>query len=87
MGKRMKSKKTCVISDDIVIRLRNTQIGGSFLCSEAADEIERLRAERFNWFIVARELKDAVLGTVESEVAMIDYYRLRGNLEDPRDCA
>lgn len=31
------------MSDDIVTQLRNTQIGGILLCSEAADEIERLQ--------------------------------------------
>lgn len=30
---------------DIVTRLRDTQFGGRSLCREAADEIERLRAE------------------------------------------
>lgn len=80
------------MTDDIVTRLRKHHewfgSGGqpTSVWEDAADEIERLRAERCNWFIVAQELKDSIMGTVESEVAMVDYYRLRGSLEDPRDC-
>lgn len=48
-------------------------------------ENERLRRERLEWFIVARQLRDAVMAKQEVDEAMSDYLRVRGSLEDPRD--
>ena len=52
---------------------------------DAADEIQRLRRERLEWFIVARQLRDAVMAKQEVDEAINDYLRVRGSLEDPRD--
>lgn len=52
----------------------------------AADEIERLRYERREWFLVARQLRDALMMKREIDDALNDYLRTRGRLEDPRDC-
>ncbi len=35
--------------DDIVTRLRGKYAGQLLICTEAADEIERLRADRDSW--------------------------------------
>lgn len=42
--------------DDIVTRLRGKYQGQLPICIEAADEIERLRADRDKWRTVADEL-------------------------------
>lgn len=52
---------------------------------EASAEIERLRHERLKWFLVARQLRDAVMAKQEIDEALSDYLRARGSLEDPRD--
>ena len=51
------------------------------------DEIERLRHERLEWFLVARQLRDAAIAKKEIDEALNDYLRVRGRLEDPRDAA
>lgn len=48
-------------------------------------ENERLRRERLEWFLVARQLRDAVMAKQEIDEAVNDYLRVRGSLEDPRD--
>ena len=48
-------------------------------------ENERLRRERLEWFIVARQLRGAVMAKQEVDEAISDYLRVRGSLEDPRD--
>ena len=85
------------MTDDIVTRLRrhcHTEYpmgdGQVFrlkmpLLSEAADEIERLRAERLQWFLVARQLRDALFGTEEKDAAVDEYLRTRGRLKNPRE--
>lgn len=80
------------MSDDIVIRLRKAfDIWLShgevddLAWNEAADEIERLRHERFEWFLVACGLRDAVMEKLDVHAAFDDYLRVRGRLEDPRD--
>lgn len=50
-------------------------------------EIERLREERLQWFVVARQLRDALFGTEEKDAAVDEYLRTRGRLEDPREQA
>ena len=57
----------------------------NWLMGDAADEIQRLRRERLEWFIVARQLRDAVMAKQEVDEAINDYLRVRGSLEDPRD--
>ena len=76
-----------MVSDDIVIRLRY-QRTNSVLCAEAADEIERLRADRDRWRSLANHLiRDLEFRTdptaanfiVQQMVARIDRERaLRG---------
>ena len=44
------------MTDDIVTRLREKYLGQLPVCQEAADEIERLRAECSNLLIVAQKL-------------------------------
>lgn len=89
------------MSDDLVTRLRESsgmttsRSDDGFmsihpdtdLMRQAADEIERLRRERNKWFLVARQLRDALLsGNGEDANNAIDnYLRTRGNLEDPRE--
>ena len=85
------------MSDDIVTRLRQRAIYRrdkhkfdadiEMIENEAADEIERLREERLQWFVVARQLRDALLGTEEKDAAVDEYLRTRGRLEDPREQA
>ena len=75
------------VSDDLVTRLR-TKYGGQLpIAMEAADEIERLRRERNEWFSAARQLRDALLSgnTYDADNAIDNYLLTRGNLEDPRD--
>lgn len=61
------------------------------LLNDAIDEIERLQMERRDWFIVARDLKDALFSndaladTPAVQPALDTYLRVRGRLEDPRD--
>lgn len=43
-------------TDDIVTRLRGKYQGQLPICDEAADEIERLRADRDKFFHLARRL-------------------------------
>lgn len=43
------------MTDDIVTRLRGQRTNG-VLCNQAADEIERLRAERVRWERIAHDL-------------------------------
>ena len=76
------------MTDDIVTRLRDylAIVDHAFVLnelSEAADEIERLRAERFQWFVVARQLRDALIGAEEKDAAFDEYLRTRGRLEEP----
>ena len=56
-----------------------------FMGSVHLMEIERLRRERLEWFLVARQLRDAVMAKQEVDEALSDYLRVRGRLEDPRD--
>ena len=44
------------MTDDIVTRLREKYSGQLPICLEAADEIERLRAERIRWEKIAHYL-------------------------------
>mgnify|MGYP007090134654 CR=1 FL=1 len=44
------------MTDDIVTRLREKYLGQLPICLEAADEIERLRAERDEWRSIANQL-------------------------------
>jgi hypothetical protein len=46
-----------VVTDDIVTRLRKKYSGQLPICSEAADEIERLQ----NWELLARDIVQAVI--------------------------
>ena len=76
------------MTDDIVTRLREHHCCDETDCRQAelaADEIERLRAERLEWFLVARQLRDAVGYVTEIQDAIDNYLRVRGRLEDPRD--
>lgn len=84
------------MSDDIVTRLRNEVVKAEIddaLTSwelaktvwEAATEIERLRHERLEWFLAARQLRDVILEQGDAQPALDDYLRVRGRLEDPRD--
>ena len=52
---------------------------------ELHDEVIRLRQERLEWFLVARQLRDAVMRVREIDEAIDGYLRVRGRLEDPRD--
>lgn len=72
------------MNEDIVARLRDSQFGGRSLCREAADEIERLQHERLEWFLVARQLRDALLSNQQLDEALDSYLRVRGKFEDPR---
>lgn len=51
----------------------------------AADEVERLRYECREWFLVAREMRDVILGQGDTQAALDDYLRVRGRLSDPRN--
>lgn len=80
------------MTDDIVTMLRreydyfnNDGVGDYELLTIAADEIERLRAERREWFLVARYLRDALIGEQHKDAVMDLYLRTRGRLEDPRE--
>jgi hypothetical protein len=53
---------------------------------DAEAEVRRLQYERNEWFSVAQRLRDAILGTEQSDIALDNYLRVRGRLEDPRDC-
>lgn len=77
---------------DIVTRLRHIysqkDVGVSVnpeTFTEAADEIERLRAERLEWFVIARQLLEVVIAAEKPNPAIDAYLRLRGSLEDPRN--
>ena len=80
------------MTDDIVTRLRVMTVAESAeniyaTMIDAAYEIERLRKERMEWFLVARELRDAThLSMDRLEAAHTQYLRTRGTYEDPRDC-
>ena len=87
-----------MVSDDIVTRLRMSadlvdgfpkapakNVFPTSWLFEAADEIERLRAERLEWFLVARQLRDALLGGKDKDQALDEYLRTRGRLEDARE--
>ena len=81
-----KASLEALVSDDIVTRLRAWHTEWDwYLPDDAADEIERLRHERFEWFLVACGLRDAVTGNLDVHAAFDDYLRVRGRLEDPRD--
>lgn len=91
----MSTNGRCVVIDDIVTRLRDVGFSLGFYGNagqnrvtvfQAADEIERLRAERLDWFHVARQFRDVVLEVGNIENALDEYLRVRGRLEDPRDC-
>lgn len=72
---------------DIVTRLRNKYAGQLPICIEAADEIERLRKERKEWFVLAQELVHKImLVDIEDGYGEVidEYMRTRGRLEDPR---
>lgn len=72
------------MSEDIVTRLLESQFGGRSLCREAADEIQRLRQERLEWFLVACRLRDALIVSKQQlDEALDSYLRVRGRLEDP----
>lgn len=78
------------MATDIVVQLRELASSiergnGKSTVYGAADEIERLRYERNEWFLVARQLRDAVMAKQEIDEALNDYLRVRGRLEDPRD--
>ena len=73
------------MSEDIVTRLLEPGLCGWDTQKEAAAEIERLRHERLEWFLVARQLRDAAIAKQEINEALNDYLRARGRLEDPRD--
>lgn len=53
--------------------------------SQLKNEILRLKVERMQWFLVAANLKDAMLGAADRDEAFDNYLRMRGKLEDPRD--
>lgn len=81
------------MNDDILTFLHreydhfNNDGGGDYeVILTAANEIERLRYERREWFLVARQLRDSLMMTREIDDALNDYLRTRGRLEDPRDC-
>ena len=80
------------MTTDIVTQLRkeweygNNAKGCDYeMFAQAADEIERLRYECREWFLVAREMRDVILGQGDTQAALDDYLRVRGRLEDPRD--
>lgn len=76
------------MSNDIVTRLRNKYGGQLPICGEAADQIERLEADRDRWKNVAELAMQArfddVWGHVEEayELAVIDHHHLQ--LENDR---
>ena len=63
------------MNDDIVERLR-FQRTNSVLCAEAADEIERLRAEKEHWFHLARRLFDLIPETSSEALHRANVLRL-----------
>lgn len=78
------------MATDIVVQLRMLATCmergyGMSTVYGAADEIERLRDERREWFLVAREMRDVILGQGDTQAALDDYLRVRGRLEDPRN--
>lgn len=79
--------------EDTVTRLRQAPVPDELVPVEQLfdleDEIERLRAERLEWFLVARQLRDALVesGNKEPFEAFDEYLRTRGRLEDPREQA
>lgn len=77
------------MATDIVIQLRELASSmkrgnGMSTVYGAADEIERLRYECKEWFLVAREMRDVILGQGDTHAALDDYLRVRGRLADPR---
>lgn len=52
---------------------------------KSSNEIVRLRQERLEWFLVAKDLSYALLQGRDADEAFDNYLRTRGRLEDPRD--
>lgn len=48
-------------------------------------ELKAMKAERLAWFLVARQLRDALIGGKDKDEALDEYLRTRGRLEDPRE--
>jgi hypothetical protein len=87
-----------LVSDDIATQLRWISDTKQWvklrdwtkITTDAANEIDNLRAERLYWFNSARELAWKALSNKECsdylDEEINNYLRTRGRCEDPRDC-
>lgn len=48
-------------------------------------ELKAMKEERLEWFLVARQLRDALIGGQDRDAALDEYLRTRGRLDDPRE--